>query len=127
MALKASFPNISGDDVGVEVGIVSVGGVQSEESCIPIVRKQNHAVHPIHVGLGIADAALGGAGIEHIRPLVVGQGAPHIGRVATVANRVVAPVGVAVGSCEVIFIVALSVGGSVAVARVVAIIQWKWI
>ena len=95
VSLQTTCPTRCAYHVAAEVGIFGIGAAQAVIARAPIIRQQNHAVHAIHSCLGIADAAIRASRVEYIDPFLMRQCAPLVRRVATVAYRVVAPVGLA--------------------------------
>lgn len=92
--LFQSVPLRSSDRIASEAcpGLVDVA--QRIVVGTPIVRKQDHSVDAVHIGLNVADARIGAPCIEQVCPFLVGQRTPTIVLlVATVANSVAAPVG----------------------------------
>ena len=81
--------------VAAEAGTAAVGAAQAVIARVPAVGQQNHAVHTVHLCLGIADAAACAARVEDVSPFLMRQRTPLVCRVATIAYRVVAPVGLA--------------------------------
>lgn len=82
--------------IGGVTGTIAICAVQRIVAGIPVVGQQNHTVHVVHFGLGIADATRCTAGFEQIQPLLFGEGAPTtVLLVTAVADGIVAPVGLA--------------------------------
>ena len=81
--------------VAAEAGIIGICAAQAVIARAPIIGQQNHAVYAIHLRFGIADTAARAARVEDVNPFILGQRTPLLRRVAAVAYRVVAPVGLA--------------------------------
>lgn len=82
--------------IAAEARIALVGVAQAIIARTPIVGQQYHTVHVVYFGLGIKDATRRRSIVENVIPLTIipiRQRAPRVDGVATVAYRIVAPVG----------------------------------
>ena len=96
--------------IAAEARVVYVGVAQAVVARAPVVGQQYHAVHVVHIGLGIADARCGAACVENVAPFSIGRRAPTaVLRVATVADGIVTPVGLASLVVEIVGVATVGV------------------
>ena len=105
MGLEIAGP-LSGSNV-----IACKIGIQSVIAGIPIIGQQDYTTFAIYSRLGIADARGGGAGVEQVIPLILGQRTPTKVRcIATISDGQRTPV---------------ALQGFAEAAAVISIIIWR--
>ena len=93
MGLEIAGPLSGSNGIACKIGISCIGRNQSVIAGIPIIGQQDYTFHVVHCRLGIADARGGGAGVEQVNPLILGQRTPTKVRcIATISDGKRAPV-----------------------------------
>ena len=86
MSLKQIRPCGGTNHITGETSTTAVYAIQSIVTAAPVVGQKNHAVHVVHLCLGVSDTTCGAASIEDVVPLTLRQRAPLVGRVASITN-----------------------------------------